>query len=298
MQPLFGIVMSHAPGLSQFWETMPAQRRAPLERAYAQLRAELGRIRPDVIVAFINDHFRSFSLAMFPAFCIGLGDVHDVPMRGGGEILRMPQRRFAGDPELAGHILESLMSDGFDPAFSGELNFFDDLSVPLRHLYPPDEPVPPVKIVPVMINCVARPLPSMQRCHDLGLAVRRALDRFAGSPRRVVVLGTGGISHWVGTPRNGEINVEFDHRVLQLVLQGRTDEMLSWNDDLIESEAGNGALELRNWIATFAAMGRCVPRVLGYVAALEAITGSAALALDAVDAPAAAAHPAREGAAR
>src|SRR5579875_3737620 len=70
---------------------------APLERAYAQLRAELGRIRPDVIVAFINDHFRSFSLAMFPAFCIGLGDVHVVPMRGWCEILLLRRARFAGD---------------------------------------------------------------------------------------------------------------------------------------------------------------------------------------------------------
>ena len=29
MQPEFGIVMSHAPGISQFWEQMPAGRRAP-----------------------------------------------------------------------------------------------------------------------------------------------------------------------------------------------------------------------------------------------------------------------------
>jgi len=284
--------MSHAPGLSQFWETMPAERRAPLAAAYAQLRADLAEMQPDVIVAFINDHFRSFSLAAYPAFCIGLGDVHDVPMAGGDAILRMPQRRFKGDPELAHHILESVMNDGFDPAFSGELNFFDDLSVPLRHLYPPDAALPGVKIVPIMINCIARPLPSMRRCHDLGIAVRRALDRFPGEPRRVVVLGTGGISHWVGMPRNGDINVEFDRKVIELVEQGRAEEMLAWTDDEIENQAGNGALELRNWIAAFAAMGQYVPRPLGYVAALEAITGSAAIALDAIDVPGVA-HAAR-----
>lgn len=279
--------MSHAPGISQFWEMMPPERRDPLAAAYAQLSRELAELEPDVIVAFVNDHFRSFTLAAYPAFCIGIGADHDVPMDGGDAILRMPQRRFAGDPELAQHILESVMHDGFDPAFSGELKFFDDLSVPLRFLYPLDAPLPNVKIVPIMTNCVTRPLPSMQRCHDFGLAVRRALDRFPGKPRRVVILGTGGISHWVGMPRNGDINSDFDRNVIELVAQGRAAEMLAWTDDEVETQAGNGALELRNWIEAFAAMGQYAPRPLAYVPALECITGVAAIALDAVDVPAA-----------
>lgn len=283
MKPLYGIVMSHAPGISQFWETMPPERREPLDAAYAALRAELRRVQPDVIVAFVNDHFRSFTLANYPAFCVGLGDAHDVPMPGGGEILRMPQRRFKGDPELGEHILESLMNDGFDPAFSGELNFFDDLSVPLRFLYPPDEPIPDVRIVPILTNCVARPLPSMKRCHQLGLAVRRALDRWQGPPQRVVILGTGGISHWVGQPRNGDINAEFDRNVMQLVAEGRAEAMLDWTDDETEEQAGNGALELRNWIEAFAALGQHTPRPLAYVPAPECITGLAAVALEPID---------------
>jgi len=132
--------------------------------------------------------------------------------------------------------------------------------------------------------CMTRPMPSMQRCHDFGVAVRRALDRFQGTPRRVVILGTGGISHWVGMPRNGDINSEFDRNVIDLVTQGRAGDMLAWTDDEIESQAGNGALELRNWIETFAAMGQYVPRPLVYVPAPECITGLAAIALDAVDA--------------
>jgi protocatechuate 4,5-dioxygenase beta chain/2,3-dihydroxyphenylpropionate 1,2-dioxygenase len=289
--------MSHAPGISQFWETMPPERREPLAAAYDQLSRELAALEPDVIVAFINDHFRSFSLATFPTFCIGVGTDHDVPMDGGDAILRMPQRRFRGDPELAEHILESVMRDGFDPAFSGELKFFDDLSVPLRFLYPPEAAPPNVKIVPIMTNCVTRPMPSMQRCHDLGLAVRRALDRFPGEPRRVVILGSGGISHWVGMPRNGDINVEFDRRVIELVEGGRAAEMLAWTDDEIETQAGNGAHELRNWVAAFAAMGQYVPRPLAYVPAPECITGLAAIALDAVDVPGSLHLPRAEGAA-
>jgi hypothetical protein len=288
--------MSHAPGISQFWEAMPPERRGPLEAAYAELRADLERIRPDVIIAFVNDHFRSFTLAAYPTFCVGIGDEHDVPMTGGGEILRMPQRRFKGDAVLAQHVLESLMADQFDPAFSGELRFFDDLSVPLRFLYPPELGTPDVRIVPIMTNCIAAPLPSMRRCHQLGLAVRRALDCFP-EPRRAVILGTGGISHWVGMPRNGDLNPAFDRNVIRLVSEGRIDEIMSWTDREIEDQAGNGALELRNWIEAFAAMGQFVPRPLAYVPAPECITGLAAIALDPVDAPAAGWERLAEGAA-
>ncbi|HXF34949.1 MAG TPA: hypothetical protein VN603_10280 [Candidatus Acidoferrales bacterium] len=298
MKPQYGIVMSHAPGISQFWETMAPERRDPLAAAYAQLGRELAELAPDVIVAFVNDHFRSFSLAGYPTFCIGIGSDHDVPMEGGDAILRMPRRRFKGDPELAGHILQSLMDDGFDPAFSGELKFFDDLSVPLRFLFPPDAPVPGVAIVPIMTNCIARPLPSMRRCHALGVAVRRALDRFPGKPRRVAVLGTGGISHWVGMPRNGDINADFDRKVIELVVEGRVDELLSWTDDEIEAQAGNGALELRNWVEAFAAMGQYVPRPLAYVPVIEAITGCAAIALDPIDVSGIGHRHLAEGAAR
>lgn len=289
MKPLYGIVMSHAPGISAFWEMMPLERRAPLDAAYAQLRDELQRLAPDVIVAFVNDHFRSFTLAAMPAFCIGLAAEHDVPMKGGSEILRVPERRFKGDPELAGHILQSLLDDGFDPAYSGELQFFDDLGTPLHFLYP-GPATPDVAIVPIMTNCIAPPLPSMRRCHQLGLAVGRALERFPGKPRRVAILGTGGLSHWVGMPRNGDLNVPFDHRVMELVGSGRALEMLDWSDAQIEDEAGNGALELRNWVEAFGALGEHRARPLAYVPAPEWITGIAAVALD----PVSAGSPAQE----
>lgn len=290
MQPEFGIVMSHAPGISQFWEQMPLDRRAPLDRAYAALHDELVQHKPDVILAFLNDHYRSFTLANYPAFCIGVGDVHDVPMAGGAEILRVPQRRFRGDPELAMHILNSLFEEGFDPSYSAELNFFDDLSTPMRFLYPGSE-APDVAIVPIMTNCIAPPCPPMKRCHALGLAVRRALERFPGAPRRVVLLGTGGLSHSVGTPTSGAINEPFDRNIITLVAQGQYEEMLDWNDAEIERQGGNGALELRNWVETLAAMGAYRARPLAYVPAYEWITGCAAVALDPAPAPSGAQPP-------
>jgi len=42
--------------------------------------------------------------------------------------------------------------------------------------------------------------------------------------------------------------------------------MMDWDDRAIEDEAGNGAYELRNWLATFGAVGPCRPRPLAYVA--------------------------------
>lgn len=254
----------------------PAQARE-LSVALDAVRLELEAARPDVVVAFVNDHFSNFSLANMPAICVGVADAYDMRAPGDPATLRSPMRRIAGDAELSLRIVESLMRDGFDPAYAGELQLVADVGAPLYYLMP--ELPPQLTIVPIFINCVAPPLPTMRRCYDLGVAVRKAIEEFAGD-RRIAIMGTGGISHWVGLEREGEINSDFDRRVIALVRDGGFAEMLDWNDRAIEDEAGNGAYELRNWLATFGAVGPCRPRPLAYVAVPEWLTGMTVIPLD------------------
>jgi hypothetical protein len=86
--------------------------------------------------------------------------------------------------------------------------------------------------------------------------------------------------------REGEINSAFDRRVIALVTEGRFAEMIDWDDRTIEDEAGNGAFELRNWLATFGAVGPCRPRPLAYVAVPAWLTGMTVIPLDLAPAPA------------
>ena len=75
----------------------------------------------------------------------------------------------------------------------------------------------PVKIVPVEINTVQHPLPSMARCLKLGRSIGRALETY---PRdlRVAVVGTGGLSHQLDGTRAGFVNKDFDALCLDKIV--------------------------------------------------------------------------------
>ncbi len=56
---------------------------------------------------------------------------------------------------------------------------------------------------------VQHPLPSALRCWKLGQAIGRALESWPGA-EKIVVLGTGGLSHQLDGTRAGFINKDFD----------------------------------------------------------------------------------------
>jgi hypothetical protein len=71
-------------------------------------------------------------------------------------------------------------------------------------------------VVPFAINVLQYPLPTAMRCYKLGQAVRRAIESYP-EDLRVVVVGTGGLSHQVHGERTGFNNTEWDMRFLELV---------------------------------------------------------------------------------
>ena len=74
--------------------------------------------------------------------------------------------------------------------------------------------------------------------------------------RRVALLGTGGLSHWVGPPETGKINEEFDRWFLDRLIGAGVPEIISryarYED--LEAVAGNGGHEIRDWLAVAGAM--------------------------------------------
>jgi hypothetical protein len=271
---VLGILMSHAPGITAKPRLVDEERWRAL-KGFEAGRSLVADARPDVIVAFVNDHFQNFFLDGMPAFCVGSGEEHQVPAPDLSHIVGIPPRLFRGEPDLGRRLLSFLMDSGFDPAYSEELRFVDELSVPFSFLLSDQTDIP---VIPILINCVAPPLPSWKRCRELGEAVGRGLAQLART-KRVMILGSGGLAHWIGTPETGQTNPEFDRRVLGLIEAGNGHELASWNDDLIFSEAGNGAFELRNWAAALGAVGPCRARILGYAPAPEWLTGMGAVSL-------------------
>jgi protocatechuate 4,5-dioxygenase beta chain len=90
---------------------------------------------------------------------------------------------------------------------------------------------------------------------------------------RVVIFGTGGISHWVGTAEMGKVNPAFDRQALQLVENGDVVGLSAMSDEYILREGGNGAFELRNWMVAMGAMPGCRGRVIAYEPMEAWVTG-------------------------
>jgi protocatechuate 4,5-dioxygenase beta chain len=123
----------------------------------------------------------------------------------------------------------------------------------------PDEVERPVRIVPIAINTVQHPLASPKRALALGRSVHRALESWAGDDR-IVVFGTGGLSHQLDGERAGFINKEYDRFCLDSL--GPDPEALTGHSSLdIVELAGSQGVEILNWIAARGALGDTVGEV-------------------------------------
>ncbi|HSE95016.1 MAG TPA: protocatechuate 3,4-dioxygenase, partial [Methylomirabilota bacterium] len=102
-------------------------------------------------------------------------------------------------------------------------------------------------------------------------AIRRAVEAWPESAR-VALVGAGGLSHWVGMPGMGRINVDFDRWFLDRLAAGRADEVTTLTDAEVD-RAGNGAHEIRSWLTVAGAMPGRRARVLAYEPVTAWVTG-------------------------
>jgi len=126
------------------------------------------------------------------------------------------------------------------------------LTLPLK-LFWPDQEVAPVQVVPICINTVQFPLPTTHRTYRLGEAVGQAI-RSWDSDKRVVVMGTGGLSHQLEGERAGHINKKFDQECLASIVSD-PQWLTQFSDRELVSLAGTQGVEVLNWLAMRAALG-------------------------------------------
>jgi protocatechuate 4,5-dioxygenase beta chain len=116
-----------------------------------------------------------------------------------------------------------------------------------------------VKIVPIAINTVQFPLPTPARCFKLGQAVGRAIESWS-QDSRVLVLGTGGMSHQLDGERAGFINREFDLLCMEKLVHDPLALTRYSNREIVEL-AGTQGIEILMWIAARGAMTRHVEEI-------------------------------------
>jgi protocatechuate 4,5-dioxygenase, beta chain len=156
----------------------------PFFDGFPPAHAWLAKAKHDVAVIFYNDHGLNFFLDKMPTFAVGAAPEYRNADEGWG----IPTvRPFKGDPELSWHLIDSLVAAEFDITTCQEMLVDHALTLPLALLWP-DGGEWPVRIVPIAMNHVQHPLPTLRRSYHLGQAVGRALDAW-DSDARVVVMG-------------------------------------------------------------------------------------------------------------
>ena len=126
-------------------------------------------------------------------------------------------------------------------------------------------------MVPIVMNCTTPPLMTLRHAYDFGVALGAAIRSYPGLDR-VALVGAGGLSHFVGEPRVGDIDEEFDRWFLAQLESGELDDLLDMpNDELMQ--AGNGTGEVRSWVTVAGAMHGHKAKSLAYEAIYEWING-------------------------
>ncbi len=237
---------SHAPLLITRADEAPPEVRERVFSIYKRVGQTLLERGIEALIVLGNDHIQVFPPDGFPTLAVGAAPRHpNIASEGWMPEVEGGRR---GDADLGLHLAEALLGSGFDPALCRALSLDHSIVTPLHRMGDP-----PIPLVPILQNSVAPPLPPAGRSYKLGLAVRRALDSY-DQIERVGVLGTGAMSHWIGTPEMGLIDQGWDRRAIDLLAEGKADRLAEWSQEEIDA-GGNGANEIRNWIAAAAVAG-------------------------------------------
>lgn len=234
--------------------------------AYAAMADRIKELEADAAIVIGCDHYILFGTECLPPYVISTGEIE-------GPVDQLPglkRKPLLSHGALGAHIAAEGSRTGFDWTVGRALNVDHSVAVP-HHLMlePTGKDIPTVA---VMLACGVAPYLPMARAWALGEHIADAVASFP-SDERIVVIGSGGISHHVGDERMGGVNPAFDQKVLDIVTRGDKDAMLALTDEEILRDGGNGAMEIRTFACAMAATRAAGGRVVGYEPVEGWVTG-------------------------
>lgn len=264
-----GFLVPHDPVIFAAPEAPPKETRDYIHAAFAECAKRLQALAPTSVIIVGADHYILFGTSCLPSYVIGTGDV-DGPI----DALPGVKRGIIPNNEaLATHIAEHGFDTGYDWAVARALTVDHAVGIPNQLIVQPlREQGLDVKTVPVYLACGVDPYIRMKRAVKLGRQIRAAVESFAAD-ERVVIIGSGGISHWVGTAEMGRVNETFDREVLDLAERNDTDGISALTDDYILAHGGNGGMEIRNWACAMGALEGMRGDTIAYAPVPEWVTG-------------------------
>ncbi|HVL35285.1 MAG TPA: class III extradiol dioxygenase family protein [Burkholderiales bacterium] len=253
-----GLGLSHVPsvGVAVDRKKMDTPAWKPLADAYVPVREWLAKLAPDVAIVVYNDHGADFLFDKYPTFAIGCADEYRIADEGFGTRPLPPVR---GDADFSTHLCESLIGDEFDLTVCQDMGVEHGFLVPMNLCFPHTDAGWPVATVPLQVNVIQHPLPTGRRCYKLGQALRRAVFSYQ-QDLRVVVMGTGGMSHQLQGKRFGFMNEAFDQRFLD-GLEQDPEKLAGLSHQELMEQAGAEAVELIMWHVMRGALSQNARRV-------------------------------------
>jgi 2,3-dihydroxyphenylpropionate 1,2-dioxygenase len=229
---------SHVPDLLARPEIDPPDAVARLSEGYAELKDDLVRADPDVILVTADCHFQQFRTG---AFVVGTGATHT----GSMAFFKRPDLDLdlVGDTKFARSIVDTMRAEGLEVEEATRVDLDHGLIVPLRQLLPrPDLPVIPI---------ITQPARSFS---PFGARVFGEVLRFVveNSDKRVAMLATGGLSHWLDPGKFGFVDEDFDTYLLDMLRAGRGLELANLEPYAL---LDHGQYEFLNWLIMLGLVG-------------------------------------------
>ncbi len=268
-----GIGTSHAPTIGVAWDKGQQNEPmwAPLFDGYKPARRWLEDVKPDLFLIVYNDHVNRFFFDAYPTFALGVGAVHAQADEGWG---KRPFADIPGDPDFAWHLARSLVEDEFDPTICQEMALDHGVLSFLPLLTDTDWKIP---VVPIAVNVIQHPIPTARRLYRLGAALRHAIETYP-KDKRIVVFGTGGLTHQLHGQNFGKHNESWDHEFMDR-LETDPAGLSELSIQEYMERGGTEGVEMIMWLAMRGALGAKVRRVhCNYTAPLT--TGYGLLVLE------------------
>ena len=285
MSEIIGLVgISHSPFATMTPPSSPEEPGGRFLADAARVAEAVARLAPDAVIVIGPDHFHANFYDQMPPFVLGVEQAvgfGDFGSRSGP----LPVAA-----QLAWSVRDALAGAGFDLSLSYALT----LDHGVTQGYEMVRGGRPIPLVPLIVNTAAPPLPSMPRCVELGRALGAAI-RGADFPGRVLVVASGGLSHWLpsndprdpgvagarresvihgranvqavaatreplvramgGNP-NAHVNSAWDAWFLKQLTAGDLMPIAALGDEGLEEQAGSGGHEIRTWLIGQAAVDR------------------------------------------
>lgn len=251
-----GFVVPHNPVMYFNPEGASKEQSDIVYDAYAQMAGRIRDLKADTAIIIGCDHYILFGTECLPPYVISTGEIEG-PVDQLPGIRRAPIDSHGG---MGSHIAQHGFDTGFDWTVGRAMAVDHSVGIPHHLMVKPNQGM---KTVAVMLACGVDPYLPMKRAWEIGENIAEAVKSFPGN-ERIVVIGSGGISHHVGDERMGEVNPAFDQKVLDAVVSGDKAAMLGLTDTEILRDGGNGAMEIRTYACAMAALGASGGRLVAY----------------------------------